>query len=71
MFVPSETPDAIVTQLNAATAKAINAPAVTEFLLNQGMEPYVTSPDEFSRTIAREIEQTRELVRKYKIPKMQ
>ena len=71
MFVPSETPDAIVTQLNAATAKAINAPPVTEFLLNQGMEPYVTSPDEFSRTIAREIEQTGELVRKYKIPKMQ
>jgi tripartite-type tricarboxylate transporter receptor subunit TctC len=71
MFVPSETPDAIVTQLNAATAKAINAPAVTEFLINQGMEPYVTSPDEFSRTIAREIEQTGELVRKYKIPKMQ
>jgi tripartite-type tricarboxylate transporter receptor subunit TctC len=71
MFVPSETPDAIVTQLNAATAKAINAPAVTEFLLNQGMEPYVTSPDEFSRTIAREIEQTGELVRKYKIPRMQ
>jgi hypothetical protein len=35
------------------------------------MEPFVTSPDEFSRTIAREIEQTGELVRKYKIPKMQ
>ena len=40
-------------------------------LLNQGMEPYVTSADEFSRTITRELEVTGQLIRKYKIPKMQ
>lgn len=71
LFVPAETPDAIVTQINGAVGKAIKEPKVTEFLLNQGMEPYVTSADEFSRTIARELEETGQLIRKYKIPKMQ
>ena len=71
LFAPAETPNAIVAQINAAVAKAINEPKVTEFLLSQGMEPYVTSPDEFSRTITRELEETGQLIRKYKIPKMQ
>jgi tripartite-type tricarboxylate transporter receptor subunit TctC len=71
LFVPAETPNALVTQINAAVAKAINESKVTEFLLNQGMEPYVTSADEFSRTIARELEETGQLIRKYKIPRMQ
>jgi len=71
LFVPAETPNAIVAQINGALAKAINDPKVTEFLLNQGMEPNVTSADDFSRTIARELEETGQLVRKYKIPKMQ
>ena len=71
LFVPAETPNAILVQINAAVAKAINEPKVTEFLLNQGMEPYVTSADEFSRTITRELEETGQLIRKYKIPKMQ
>jgi tripartite-type tricarboxylate transporter receptor subunit TctC len=71
LFAPAETPAAIVAQINAAVAKAINEPKVTEFLLNQGMEPYVTSPQEFSRTIASELEETGQLIRKYKIPKMQ
>jgi tripartite-type tricarboxylate transporter receptor subunit TctC len=71
LFAPGETPNAIVAQLNGAVAKAINKPEVTEFLLNQGMEPNVTSADEFSRTIARELEESGQLIRKYKIPKMQ
>ncbi|PWT89373.1 MAG: hypothetical protein C5B56_07235 [Proteobacteria bacterium] len=71
LFVPRETPDAIVAQINSAVAKAINEPKVTEFLLSQGMEPYVTSADEFSRMITREIDETGQFIRKYKIPKMQ
>jgi tripartite-type tricarboxylate transporter receptor subunit TctC len=71
LFVPGETPNAIVMQINAAVAQAINGPKVTQFLLSQGMEPHATSADEFSRTIASELEETGELIRKYKIPKMQ
>ena len=71
LFAPGETPKTIVTQLNGTVAKAINEPKVTEFLLNQGMEPNVTSAGEFSQTIARELEESGQLIRKYKIPKMQ
>jgi tripartite-type tricarboxylate transporter receptor subunit TctC len=71
LFVPSETPDAIVVQINGAVAKALNEAQLTEFLLRQGMEPDVTSADKFSRTITREREETGQLIRKYKIPRMQ
>lgn len=71
LFVPGETPNAIVAQINGAVAKVIDQPKVTEFLFNQGMEPDVTSADGFSRTITRELEDTGQLIRKYKIPKMQ
>jgi tripartite-type tricarboxylate transporter receptor subunit TctC len=71
LFVPGETPNAIVTRINGAVAKALNEPKVAEFLLHQGMEPEVTSADEFSRTISRELEESGQLIRKYKIPRMQ
>jgi len=71
LFVPSETPNAIVAQINGAVAKALNEPEVTEFLLHQGMAPEVTSADKFSRTITRELQDTGQLIRKYKIPQMQ
>lgn len=71
LFAPAETPNVIVAQINASVGKAINEPKITEFLLSQGMEPYVTSAEEYSRMIAREIEETGQLIRKYNIPKMQ
>jgi len=71
LFAPGETPDAIVAQLNGAVAKAINEPKVTQFLHDQGMEPYVTGADEFSHMITGELEESGQLIRKYKIPKMQ
>jgi tripartite-type tricarboxylate transporter receptor subunit TctC len=71
LFVPGETPNAIVARINGAVAKAINEPKVTEFLLSQAMEPNVTSADGFSHTINKQLEETGELIRKYKIPKMQ
>jgi tripartite-type tricarboxylate transporter receptor subunit TctC len=71
LFAPGQTPNAIVAQINGAVAKSINEPKVAEFLLNQGMEPNVTSADVFSQTIARELEESGQLIRKYKIPKMQ
>jgi len=71
LFAPGQTPNAIVAQINSAVARTINEPKVTEFLQSQGMEPDVTSADEFSRTIARELEESGALIRKYKIPKMQ
>jgi tripartite-type tricarboxylate transporter receptor subunit TctC len=71
LFVPSETPNAIVAQINGAVAKALNEPKVAQFLLHQGMEPEVTSADKFLRIITRELEETGHLIRNYKIPQMQ
>lgn len=71
LFAPAKTPDAIVTQINGALAKAIAAPKVTKFLIDQGMEPEVTSAAEFAATIAREREATGRLIGKFNIPKMQ
>ena len=71
LFVPSQTPDAIVAQINGAVAKALNKPKVTDFLLHQAMEPEVTSADKFSRKITSELGETGQLIRKYKIPHMQ
>lgn len=71
LFMPGATPDAIVAQVNGAVAKAIGAPEVTEFLRREGMEPAVTSAYQFSRRIGKELEETGQLVRKYKIPKIQ
>lgn len=71
LFAPATTPDAVVTKINGAIAKAIAAPAVTRFLIDQGMEPEVTGAAEFARTIAREREATGRLIAKFNIPKMQ
>jgi len=35
------------------------------------MEPNVTSADEYSQAIVKELEESSQLIRKYKIPKMQ
>jgi tripartite-type tricarboxylate transporter receptor subunit TctC len=71
LFAPGETPDAIVTQLNAAFAKAITDPKVSEFLTNQIIAPKVTSAAQFAATIAKEREETGKIFRKYNIPKIQ
>ncbi len=71
LFAPADVPDAIVTQINAVVGGVISAPKMTEFLVNQLIEPDVTSAPEFAAYVAKEREATGVLLRKFNIPKIQ
>ena len=51
MFAPAGTPKAIVTQLNAAIAKALESKEVQERLAGVGCEPYKSSPEQFAQLV--------------------
>ena len=48
LFAPAGTPKAIVNQLQAAVAKALNAPDTKEKLAAVGCEPYYATPEQFA-----------------------
>ena len=54
LFAPRGTPAAIVTQLNAAAAKAVHSADVKERMLRFGGEPVGSSPEEFDAFIRAE-----------------
>jgi tripartite-type tricarboxylate transporter receptor subunit TctC len=54
ILAPRGTPRAIVNKVHAATAKAINTPALKEQLTKQAFEGVASSPDEFSKMIRAE-----------------
>jgi tripartite-type tricarboxylate transporter receptor subunit TctC len=56
VWVAAGTPPAIVQRLHAEFAKATNTPEVTKRLLENGLEPAITSPDETALLIQREAE---------------
>lgn len=63
VFAPAGTPPAIVGQLNANITKIVNSPEVRELLLKQGAEAYATSPEEFSKIVARDVEKWAKVVK--------
>lgn len=71
LFAPAETPDEVVTRVNQAVGEAIREPRLTEFLVNQLIEPDVTSAPEFAAYVAHEREETGALLRRFNIPKIQ
>jgi tripartite-type tricarboxylate transporter receptor subunit TctC len=71
LFAPADTPDEVITQVNQVVGEAIKEPKVTEFLVNQLIEPDVTSAPEFAAYVAHEREETGALLRRFKIPKIQ
>lgn len=46
-------------------ARAVKHPQVTTVIENGGMDPLANSPDEFARALKNEVEQNREIVRKF------
>jgi tripartite-type tricarboxylate transporter receptor subunit TctC len=71
LFAPAETPDDVITQVNQVVGEAIREPKVIEFLVNQLIEPDVTTAPEFAAYVAREREETGALLRRFNIPKIQ
>jgi tripartite-type tricarboxylate transporter receptor subunit TctC len=55
MWAPAGTPREIVTRLNQALARILRQPDVVERLRAEGMQPAHSTPEEFSRVLAREI----------------
>ena len=51
--------------------EAIREPKLTEFLVNQLIEPDVTTAPEFAAYVAHEREETGVLLRRFNIPKIQ
>lgn len=51
VFAPAGTPKAIVTQLNAAIAKALESKDAQERLAGVGCEPYKTTPEQFAHLV--------------------
>ena len=63
IVVPAGTPRAIVTKIHADTVKTLALPDVREKLVDQGANELVgSSPEEFRRMIATEIERYRKLI---------
>jgi tripartite-type tricarboxylate transporter receptor subunit TctC len=54
IVAPRATPRAIVTKLQAATAKAINTPTLKDQLTRQGFEGVASSPEDFGKLIRQE-----------------
>jgi tripartite-type tricarboxylate transporter receptor subunit TctC len=71
LFAPAETPDDVITQVNQVVGEAIREPKMIEFLVNQLIEPDVTTAPEFAAYVAREREETGALLRRFNIPKIQ
>jgi tripartite-type tricarboxylate transporter receptor subunit TctC len=71
LFAPAETPDDVITRVNQVVGEAIKEPKLTEFLVNQLIEPDATSAPQFAAYVAHEREETGALLRKFNIPKIQ
>ena len=63
LFVPAQTPRAIVARLNQEAVKALRMPDVVKTLSSQGAEPVGNSPEEFSTFVKAEIEKWAKLVK--------
>jgi len=55
VFAPAGTPRAIVTQLNAEIAKALDARDVQERLAGVGCEPFRASPEQFAALVREDL----------------
>ena len=64
LFAPAGTPDAVLARLRAAVDKALAAPDVKEKLnAAGGVEPFVTTPDEFVALIRRDYDKYGKIVK--------
>ena len=62
-FVPTGTPPAIITRLNAELVKALQHPEVKTFMSREGIEPVGSSPTEAMAFLGREIDKIGRLIK--------
>jgi len=63
MFAPAGTPREIVDKLSSEIGRVLAMPEINEKLLNQGLNPLVSTSDQFGARIAREIPRFSKLVK--------
>jgi tripartite-type tricarboxylate transporter receptor subunit TctC len=64
MWFPAGTPKDIVTKMNALILKAMQNGKVRQFMVNEGLDPVGSTPDELAAQIKREIVKYAEVIRK-------
>lgn len=67
LFAPKGTPEPVITQLNAAVAKALREPDVRARLSTVGFEPWIGSPRELSAAIDADTRRFADVVRQARI----
>lgn len=63
IFVPAQTPKAIIMRLHAEIAKAVKVPKVREFLQTSGYDPDDSGPDAFRKMIEEDFRRYAEVIR--------
>ena len=63
LLAPAKTPRPIVDKLNAEIVKILHTPEMREYLVNQGLDPAPTRPEEFSAYIRSEVNKWGRVVR--------
>jgi tripartite-type tricarboxylate transporter receptor subunit TctC len=70
MFVPKGTPKAVVTKLNKTLQEVSSDKANQAKLIDQGLEPWVGAPQDFTKFVKSEIARWKEVVAKNHIKKL-
>ncbi len=63
LLAPAATPRAIVDKLGAEIAKILSAPEIRERLSSQGMDPLISTPDQFSALIKADLAKYTRVIR--------
>ena len=66
---PGNTPDVAVRRINAEINKLFSEPEFVKFMVTQGLDSLVGTPEEFAAYMRRDREIAGEIIRKFKIPK--
>lgn len=67
VFAPAKTPDDVIARLNKEIATVVARPEIEAKLLEQGAESHSTTPEELGKTVSREIQEWREVVKRASI----
>lgn len=63
LVAPARTPPAVVARLNTELVNAINTPSVRNYVLQQGLEPRTSTPEQFTTFIKNETPKWAEMIK--------
>jgi tripartite-type tricarboxylate transporter receptor subunit TctC len=63
VLAPAATPREVVQKINAELVKAVSMPAVVQLMAGRGLEPRMSTPEQFSRVLAADIQKWGRVIR--------